>query len=98
MSLNPIHISSQESNSGLRNFDKTDLKSHIDKQSEEHKLASMNAKGSEPDLTNGTDAQRKLDNAIRFFNENHDDFNVYNFKGKMNKNDSHLGQNFDVTL
>ncbi len=99
MALDSIKISSQDGNSGLTNFDKSDLKSHIDKQNEEFKLSSMNSgKRKDDDLTDKTDAQRKLDNAIRFFNENHEDFNVYNFKGTVNKNTSHLGQNFDVTL
>jgi len=98
MSLNPIHISPQDGNSGLKNFDKSDIRSHIDKQSEEFKLASLKSRRTDKDVSEETDAQRKLDNAIRFFNDNHADFKVYNHRGNVNKSDSHLGQNFDVTL
>ncbi|MBN1971602.1 MAG: hypothetical protein JXR48_12580 [Candidatus Delongbacteria bacterium] len=41
-------------------------------------------------------SQREKDNLLKY---NHElDFKVYNFSGRLKKDETHLGRNFDVTI
>ena len=83
--MNPINISK----SGLRNLTPENIK-----QEKKEDISSKLSPDSEEDDIN---KKRIEDNKLVFFNSNVD-YKIYKFNGNIEKSDSHLGNNFDVTL